>query len=53
MAGKRPIGGLNRLSWASSLHWLTLPKVPDQAGSYVLDLYIEGMQLAKLPFTVG
>lgn len=32
---------------------LTLPKVPDQAGSYVLDLYIEGMQLAKLPFTVG
>ena len=32
---------------------LTLPKVPDQAGSYVLDLYIEGMQLAKLPFTIG
>lgn len=32
---------------------LTLPKVPDQAGSYVLDLYIEGMQLAKLSFTVG
>lgn len=32
---------------------LTLPEVPDQAGSYVLDLYIEGMQLAKLPFTIG
>ncbi len=32
---------------------LTLPKVPDQAGSYVLDLYIEGMHLTKLPFTIG
>lgn len=32
---------------------LTLPKVPTEAGNYVLDLYVEGMLLAKLPFTIA
>lgn len=31
---------------------LTLPKVPDTAGSYTLDLIVEGAQMAKLSFTI-
>ena len=31
---------------------LTIPKVPQGAGSYELSIFIEGMALAKLPFTI-
>lgn len=31
---------------------LTLPKVPDNAGSYVLHLYFDGMTVAEIPFTI-
>ena len=31
---------------------LTIPKVPQGAGSYELRIFIEGMALAKLPFTI-
>ena len=31
---------------------LTIPKVPQGAGSYELSLFIEGAQIAKLPFTI-
>lgn len=31
---------------------LTVPKVPQGAGSYELRVYIEGMEMAKLPFTI-
>ncbi|MDO5545700.1 MAG: protein kinase [Eubacteriales bacterium] len=31
---------------------LTIPEVPDGAGSYELSLYIEGMKIASLPFTI-
>ena len=30
----------------------TLPKVPENAGSYELSLIVDGMELARLPFTV-
>lgn len=30
----------------------TVPKVPTSAGSYELRIYIEGMEMAKLPFTI-
>lgn len=31
---------------------LTVPKVPASAGSYSLSLFVEGMKLAELPFTI-
>lgn len=31
---------------------LTIPNVPQGAGSYELSLYIDGMEMAKLPFTI-
>ena len=31
---------------------LTVPAVPTSPGNYVLDLYVEGMTLAELPFTI-
>lgn len=31
---------------------LRLPKVPTNSGSYVLNLYIEGLSMAELPFTI-
>ena len=30
----------------------TIPKVPENAGSYELSLIVEGMEMAKLPFTI-
>ena len=30
----------------------TVPKVPESAGSYELTLIVEGMEMAKLPFTI-
>ena len=31
---------------------LNLPKVPSSAGSYVLHLFVDGMAMAELPFTI-
>ena len=30
----------------------TIPKVPENTGSYELTLIVEGMEMAKLPFTI-
>ena len=31
---------------------LNLPKVPSSPGSYVLHLFVDGMAMAELPFTI-
>lgn len=40
------------LTGSSKTGELHIPRVPTAAGSYVLDLYIDGMLLTTLPFTI-